>query len=116
MITIIYWLGGSCLNWQHPRAPKNRANTMKKKDDKKEDEQGKLALKDALDATRLIFGAKKPQDGLNEPDRDIKDDSEEGPGMKSFFKKVIERRDAAIKREQINILDGLGYPGGKRVH
>ena len=90
---------------------------MQKKDGRKRGEERKPALKETwLDATQLILGAKGPQDGLNEADQATKDDGEEGRGMKSFFKKVIERRDAAIKREQTNILDGLEYPGGKRVH
>ena len=84
---------------------------MKKDDSEKKDSQEKLSLDAALDVTRLIFGAKEPQDGLNEPGR-----KEEKPGMDSFFKKFTKKMEEIKKREELQILDSLEYPGGKRVH
>ncbi|MCH7894929.1 MAG: hypothetical protein IH907_10525 [Proteobacteria bacterium] len=72
---------------------------MEEKDGRKEVLESKPTLDDVLDAARWVFGAK-----------------EEEPGMGPFFRRFKERLDEAKKREQIQILDSLEYPGGKRVH
>lgn len=94
---------------------------MKKDADEKKAGQEEFSLGALLKIGLVLFGAKEPsgQDRLNETDRAIKEDSkndEDEPSMGAFFKKVIKRRDEAKKREELQILDSLEYPGGKRVH
>lgn len=86
---------------------------MKKDDDEKEAGQRKSALAEMMPVIRSICGA-------NEADRAIKDDSkDEKPGLGPFFKRLLNEAkelEKAKNRQEIQILNGLKYPGEKRIH
>ena len=91
---------------------------------KKDDEKGrrKLTLEEALEATRSIFGTKKPQDRLDEEvkvEGEAKQEKLPPGALLKIGATLFGASDPEIvakRRKELQILDSLEYPGGKGMH